>query len=109
MLALVVAGSPPVHAAVPDRRLERGRIPVGQWPGRLDVIVPVDQHVRCLPAWLAGSGAEDQRAAFGLDDLRRQPAASDQLGTVGGSLREPGAVAAHARLPDPLRPLPDAL
>ncbi len=109
VLALVVAGAPAVHAAVPDVRLERGSIPFGQRPRRLHVVVPVDQHMR---------GARPGRPA----DVPRisgrppvstisggQPAAPDEVRAVPGGGGEAGPVAAHARLPDPVRPLPHRL
>jgi hypothetical protein len=49
----VVGGAPPVEAAVADGRLEGRRLPLVVTPGRLDVVVRVEQHGGAPVAGLA--------------------------------------------------------
>ncbi len=107
VLALVVAGAPAVHPAVPDVGFERGSVPVAGRAGRLHVIVPVDEHVRRVRRPVRSP--ENQRMTAGLDHFRGQAAPPDQIRRVAGGGGETRPVAAHARLPDPVRPFPDKL
>ena len=66
-LALVVRRPTGEHPAVADERLERRELPLVERVGRLDIVVPVDEHRR--GALGVEPIAVHERVAAGLEDL----------------------------------------
>jgi hypothetical protein len=102
--ALVVRGAARIDASVVNRRLERRRLPVGLVPGRLHVVVPVDEDRR------RPGGAQPFTEHNGVTARLHDPAAGERelaCNPLGGCphVGAMGGLGTHAGDPEELHEL----
>ena len=97
-MRFVICDPPGIDAAVPDRRLERWRLPQVEWLWRLDVVVPVEEDRRL--AWSVQPFPVHHRVARRLQQERLQSCLTQELDLDRGALQDADVLRADARLGD---------
>ncbi|CAB4560003.1 unannotated protein [freshwater metagenome] len=101
---LIVSTSPPVEAPVTNGRLECRTIPLRFLPGRLDIVVSVENHRRSIPyRFTTGNHGGGSPTVPINADRAKQTRCSEQVFHAGGAVVQVSVIKAlprHRRNPN---------